>query len=143
MSKKTPAIESRARGMRSPVSGAGHGAAWQRRRHAPRSARDAALVLNDAARSADAVGQLLEGGFLRSRFVVALRLRVGGSGRTECVRMLMKIRYPRIHDVGSLYEAQARLCRCRHRSNAHAMAPSIACADRSAAGFLLQPGPNG
>jgi hypothetical protein len=66
-------------------------------------------ALDDAPRGADAVRELLERSLLRTRFFLALRLRFGRGDRGG-VAGWIEFGYPRIHDVGSLYDAHAH-CR--------------------------------
>ena len=79
--------------------------------------------LDDAACCAYAVCELFERRLLCPRFVIARRLTVGDRSGLPA-RVLGKIRYPRIHDVDSLYAAHSRCGVDGPQSNPRAMTPT-------------------
>jgi len=63
--------------------------------------------LNDASRGVDALDELLKRRLLRA-LVIARRCRFSSGGCRHSARGLFQFRDPRIHDVGSLYDAHVR-----------------------------------
>jgi hypothetical protein len=100
-------------------------AGWGSRRgaigNAAGQASGHAGVLEDAARCVDPIRELFEQSLLRARLVVVLRQRFGRGRRRHRAKGLVKLRNPRVHDVGSLYDAHMRCWYRTSLSNAHAI----------------------